>query len=282
MLTAPTAEETHLSSEQDDENRSIYEAYRDSAEIKRMKSVNLDRKLSTTARIPKRSTVIESPAGRSVQPTDGQAPSWSVPRSPEVAPRGSPNQPGPPVPASPGRDRQGSQSYGKTLRPGEKPPRPPPLGEPPSSRPGYGRTLTAVRVVDDQPADNIAPRDGPVEPILTARDEEGLTLADLPQAMEAEQARHEHRPPPRPAQGVLLSELSALEYVIVKHAAALTLASDSSPFRDVISMDELLELIEARKNTFWGKIFKGANDKKPVKKKGTCDLLPMTLIDQYY
>lgn len=44
---------------------SMYDAYRDSNDIQRMKSVNLDRKLSsTTAHVPKRSTVVESPSGK--------------------------------------------------------------------------------------------------------------------------------------------------------------------------------------------------------------------------
>lgn len=68
---------------------------------------------------------------------------------------------------------------------------------------------------------------------------------------------------------MLLSELSALEYFIVKHVAALMLAADTSPFRDVAPLDDLLDIIDARKNTFWGKLFKGGNnDKKNVKKKG--------------
>lgn len=69
--------------------------------------------------------------------------------------------------------------------------------------------------------------------------------------------------------GMLLSELSALEYFIVKHVAALMLAADTSPFKDVAPLDDLLDIIDARKNTFWGKLFKGGNnDKKNVKKKG--------------
>ena len=70
---------------------------------------------------------------------------------------------------------------------------------------------------------------------------------------------------------MLLSELSALEYFIVKHVAALMLASDTSPFKDVAPLDDLLDIIDARKNTFWGKLFKGGNnEKKNVKKKGEC------------
>ncbi|KAI9618934.1 hypothetical protein H4Q26_012191 [Puccinia striiformis f. sp. tritici PST-130] len=51
------------------DERSLYDAYRNSTDIKRMKSVDLDRKLSTTARTPQRSTVVESPSGRVAQAT---------------------------------------------------------------------------------------------------------------------------------------------------------------------------------------------------------------------
>ncbi|KAG8726379.1 hypothetical protein FRC12_023453, partial [Ceratobasidium sp. 428] len=44
--------------------------HRDSNDIMRMKSVHLDRKLSATARLPKRSTIIESPTGKVAQRTD--------------------------------------------------------------------------------------------------------------------------------------------------------------------------------------------------------------------
>ena len=44
----------------------------------RMKSVHLDHKLSATARLPKRSTIVESPAGRTVQTSE---PSLSTQRA---------------------------------------------------------------------------------------------------------------------------------------------------------------------------------------------------------
>lgn len=91
-------------------------------------------------------------------------------------------------------------------------------------------------------------------------------MADLPRAMEAEQFREQHKP--LPTQVATLSELSALESVIVKHVAALMLASESSGMRDETSLDELMEIIEVRKGNFWGKLFKGGNDKSKIKKKG--------------
>ncbi|KAF8552183.1 hypothetical protein OG21DRAFT_1523925, partial [Imleria badia] len=44
--------------------------YRNSGDIMGMKSIHLDRKLSATARLPRRSTIVESPAGRTVHPSE--------------------------------------------------------------------------------------------------------------------------------------------------------------------------------------------------------------------
>ncbi|KAA1128907.1 hypothetical protein PGTUg99_000362 [Puccinia graminis f. sp. tritici] len=92
-------------------------------------------------------------------------------------------------------------------------------------RPALARNLTAVRIVNDHPAPNeLMGRDEPRLGSSTSpvgRDTEGITLADLPRAMEAEQFREQQKP--LPTQVATLSELSALESVIVKHVAALTL-----------------------------------------------------------
>ncbi|KAF9168833.1 hypothetical protein BGX20_011155 [Mortierella sp. AD010] len=64
-----------------------------------------------------------------------------------------------------------------------------------------------------------------------------------------------------------LNELSALELFIVKHLAVLTLAPIVS---DHFTLEELLDLIGQRKNTFWGRIVKGLKtDKKKPKVEGT-------------
>lgn len=143
---------------------------------------------------------------------------------------------------------------------------------PAAPRPAYSRATTAIHIVDEQiPDQTHLPRDSD-EPVLggilePTQDEDGITLADLPQVMEAEQAREQRRYLP-PRTGTLLSELSALEYFIVRHVAALMLASEKSGFREVVSLDELLEIIDERKNTFWGKLFKGGKKEKNEKKKG--------------
>jgi len=303
---------------------SLYDAYRNSTDIKRMKSVDLDRKLSTTARIPQRSTVVESPSGRVAQAASESqqqngAGQTSVPLRPNdptirqsanrsyVAPIRQPQDRMRPMMTHPTRERDFA-SMTRT----EPPPRPPPThlnllpqgnfptpsmlvtsppvhGDPgkllPASdvRPSLARTLTAVKIVDDQPGPNeLVIRDEPRLGSSTSpvgQDTAGITLADLPRAMEAEQFREQHKP--LPTQVATLSELSALESVIVKHVAALTLASDSSAIKDVTSLDELLEIIEARKGNFWGKLFKGGNDKAKIKKKGVFGVPLDVLIERH-
>jgi hypothetical protein len=128
------------------------------------------------------------------------------------------------------------------------------------------RNLTAIKVVDEQPLDAPVARLYPGAYHSPTEAEDGITLGDLQTVIQAEQARSDGSPA-RLSKGLLLSELSALEYIIVKHAAALALTSDNSPFRDMLGIEELMDIIEIRKNTFWTKIFK-PNDKKGAKKKG--------------
>lgn len=124
-------------------------------------------------------------------------------------------------------------------------------------RPSFARNNTQVRIVDDTLASPVGEDqfdgDGSTE---------GLTLGDIPQLVEAEQRRSL----PRQGGRRLIAELGPLEQLIVKHVAVLYLMR--SPIRDAIDMDELGELLEAKKNTFWGKLFKGGKDKQAIKKKG--------------
>ncbi|RDB23715.1 Rho-type GTPase-activating protein 1 [Hypsizygus marmoreus] len=240
--------------------------YRNSTEIMRMKSVHLDRKLSATARLPKRSTIVESPAGRSVHPSDvlhtqrhhehhatshiapnqqsqqGQLhhePSHSHHNSPPP-----PQRPAPPYLQKLPTDNVNSQ--GQVLRP--------------SFTRGYTeRGNTEVMIVDDS-APNSPAEGNPTIPPL----EDGITLADIPQLMEAAQAREQHRSLPRESLIPYIAELSALELAIVKHCAVLALSK--SPLKDQFDLDELLEMVEPKKSGFWKTLFKG--DKKNIKKKG--------------
>jgi hypothetical protein len=70
---------------------------------------------------------------------------------------------------------------------------------------------------------------------------------------------------PRQTMAPYVAELTPLELAIVRHAAVVVLYR--SPLRDQVDLDEILEMVEAKKQGFWGKLFKG-NDKKNIKKKG--------------
>lgn len=235
----------------------LYDAYRSSTDSKRMKFVNLDRQLSTTtARTPIRSTIIQSPTGRVAQSNDSIKP-------PIPSRRDQPQVDLPVRSATDPTPRQVSPVHYRSL---------PPEDGRSVLRPQLQRATTAIHIVDDQMTDSVALQKQNDAPLLggisePTQDEDGITLADLPQILEAEQAREQHRYNPVRT-GILLSELSALEYFIVKHVAALMLASEDSPFRDVAPLGDLLDLIDSRKNTFWGKLFKGGAEKKSVKKKG--------------
>ena len=96
---------------------------------------------------------------------------------------------------------------------------------------------------------------------------DGITLADIPSLMEAAQAREQHRSLPRESSIPYISELSPLELAIVRHSAVLALVK--SPLKDSFDLDEILEMVEAKKSTFWNKLFnKGEKGLKNVKKKG--------------
>ena len=269
-----------------------HDPYRNSQDIMRMKSVHLDRKLSATAHVPKRSTIIESPSGKFAHPTDvftspGQGSGRTQPPTQQVdsglASQGQrptiyQNVPGSSTaPVRPPRPPQGlwqqqqsppSQQQAPQTRPPRPTLNPPPLTPSPAteSRPDYFRRTTEVEVVEE-PTPSTPPPAAPSEgdPRGSVPTLEGLTLADIPQLAEAAQAMEQRRSLPRQSMAPYVAELTPLELAIVRHAAVVVLYR--SPLRDQVDLDEILEMVEAKKQGFWGKLFKG-NDKKNIKKKG--------------
>lgn len=246
-------------------------SYQDSTDIKRMKSVNLDRKLSTKAKVPRISTVVGSPSGQQTLATSMQQ------RISPTSAEGSPRENEPQLPTSrsrsPGRLLRRSPSPGATPRSqGQRQRLSPrsrdgsPVREPGSVfpvRPAFARHNTDVRIRDEGPRRQPS-SDERADPLTHV--EEGLTLGDIPQLLEAEQAREQRRSLYHEG-GRSLSELSALELFIVKHMAVMML--QQSALKDLVPMDDLIDFIEMRKNTFWGKLFKTGKDKKKnVEKKG--------------
>ncbi|TRM60715.1 hypothetical protein BD626DRAFT_503621 [Schizophyllum amplum] len=232
-------------------------SYRNSNDVITMKSAHLDRKLSATARLPKRSTIVESPTGKSVHPHDA----GYTNRSPD------PSQP-PLMSQAMQLSQQGHvmQRTSPHHTPSPQPSRPH-LGSVPGDngqilRPSFARANTEVKIVDDSaPSSPAAGMDDP-QPRLPVDD--SITLADIPQIVQAAQLRSERRSLPRENAIPYIAELSPLELAIIKHAAVLALSR--SPLQNQFDLDEILELVEVKKGGFWNKLFKG--DKKNVKKKG--------------
>ena len=107
--------------------------------------------------------------------------------------------------------------------------------------------------------------------------DDSITLADIPQLMEAAQAREQQRSLPRESSIPYIAELSPMELAIVKHAAVLLLTK--SPLKDAFDLDEVLEMVETKKSRFWKTLFK--NEKKNKQKKGSfvLQMLIMLLTD---
>lgn len=144
--------------------------------------------------------------------------------------------------------------------------------------------------------------DGRMRTELTFGNQDGLTLDDIPRIVAAEQAK-EQRPnafrhagtnlighrgnEPRLVNGHqraasggndllagepsplrtkrFFSELSALEYFIVRHVAVLSM---QPLLEGDYTLEELLGLIETRKPTFWGKVSRALRNDNKTKKKG--------------
>jgi hypothetical protein len=137
-------------------------------------------------------------------------------------------------------------------------------------RPAFARNNTSVCIINDdndtQFVDQSPPSGKERQTESAFADDEGVTLADIPALVEAEQARMERGRTPRRDGRPLLSGLSVLESLIIKHFALLAL--QRSPLAPLIDVDELLELMEVKKNGWWNKIFKTGKDKKDLKRKG--------------
>ena len=272
-----------------------HDPYRNSQDIMRMKTVHLDRKLSATAHVPKRSTIIESPSGKVAHPSDvvtsqgqgsgrlqSQAQIQQTDPGPvsqgQQRPAAQQNVQG--SSAGPGRSQRPPQAPGQHQQPPQsqqpapqaRPQRPTlnsatPTPSPADARPYYLRKNTEVKIVDDEstpptPSATAPSEGGPLDSVPTL---EGLTLADIPQLAEAAQAMEQRRSLPRQTMAPYIAELTPLELTIVRHAAVVVL--HRSPLRDQVDLDEILEMVEVKKQGFWGKLFKG-NDKKNIKKKG--------------
>ena len=230
------------------------------ADLMRMKpSAYLDRKLSATARLPKRSTIVESPTGRTAHSSDPQQQRQYETGGPQhYLNNGHPPQQGY-AQHSPQPGYQIPNSSASTPRANSARL---PHDSQNQLRPSLQRKNTEVMIIDDSMPNS--PATGMEESTLGKRPDDVLTLADIPQWVEVAQAREQQRSLPRESATPFIAELSALELAIVKHCAVVMLTR--SPLKEQFDLDEILEMVEIKKAGFWGKLFKG--DKKNVKKKG--------------
>nr|XP_019009776.1 rho GTPase activator [Kwoniella pini CBS 10737]OCF48557.1 rho GTPase activator [Kwoniella pini CBS 10737] len=227
-------------------------------EVKRMKSVTLDRKLSSTARLPQRSMVVESPAGRmadangqvvSARSTSDSNPQALTTNGPEI---NFPNS--------------DSNNNIEMIDP----------DDPPSSatvdvlRPPFARNNTSVMIINENATTEDQEIDNLTMPNIVQEDD-AITLGDIP--MLANVTSRSTQPSALNSQSggigslegkLLLSNINPLQLVILKHFALLTLSKTG--LGHLIDLDDVLELLEVRKNQWWNKIFKGTAKEKQKKK----------------
>jgi len=254
---------------------------------------HLDRKLSATTRIPKRSTIVEGPVldvaqstilqqqklngefqqhppaqqqsrplqrQQSLRYTDQQLPSSNSKPQPQNAPPSSQSQQQQLLYLSPVGSSLGGLSL---ITPASAQPATtasPGSGAPPP-RPPFQHTNTQNHVTDHSPVapGQPAPQDYQL-PYLDADQDEAdpvFTLADIPQLIESQQYRNSGRK--------LVAELNVLEFTVVKYTALWKLTRGQ--LKDYIDLDEMLEFLESKKSGFWNKLLSRGGDKK-VKKKG--------------
>lgn len=223
--------------------------------MKRMKSVTLDRKLSSTARVPQRSTVVESPAGRFAN-EDGQVVSARshAPLDPNSADSNEFLQSN----GTAGGDSAAAASATLDV-----------------IRPPFARNNTSVLIVNENNRMDMETLGGPAPIVPTKiQEDDAITLGDIPhladQAINHRQMQSEQEP--------LLSQLNPVQSLIIRHFALLLLLKTG--VGHLIDLDEILELLDARKGQWWNKIFKGNVVKKDQKKKGVFGVPIESLVER--
>lgn len=212
------------------------DAHRHSTDFKRMKTVNLDRKVTNNARMAQRLVIVEG-ASSTVAETDSHS-----------------------APGGLGQMQDGN---------GMAAPQQPAIFQHAYARPNFERSMTAVKISAQSDRLTNSGRDAVSHNNESYGDSEaGITLADLHSVIEAERNKQiQATPTPAANNGVLLAELSALEHLILRHAAAMLLARDFSYVPELSDLDDVLDMIDAKRNTFWGKLFRGGNNAKKERKK---------------
>ncbi|CAG8561657.1 9342_t:CDS:10, partial [Cetraspora pellucida] len=135
-----------------------------------------------------------------------------------------------------------------------------------------------VRIIDDKMPDS-QNSDARLKFDL---ENEAITLADI-SAIAAAEMSTEEKPKKKFKRAsrtkLYLSELSGLEYFIVRHVAVLIM----EPYvKDHFTLEELLDVIGSKKATLWTKFVQQIRPKEvPVKKKGTFGVPLEVLVERY-
>lgn len=266
---------------------------RESTDLMRMKSLNLDRKTSLTARTPKRSTILQGPTGKVAQATDHNQQgmhqnSHSTSNADSTAARRPSRPPAPSLDLANGQSSAVTNSPASLASTEGTTAVASVAGDSKTVRPAFARHNTQVIIIEDEqrplrrePSEETIPltadpesfgdrADGSVG--HQSRESEVLMLHNISSLVEAEHAKERRLSSVSGGKGnasdiprlaPLLTDLDPCDASIVKHAAVWLLSH--SELADKFDLDEVLELIEARKAGIWGKIFKG---EKKAKKKG--------------
>ncbi|KAF9934403.1 hypothetical protein FBU30_002227 [Linnemannia zychae] len=225
-------------------------------DIKRVKSTHLDRKLSNSARIPRRQTVIERQRRqpRAIDATLSEQISFENSTTKNIATGGSTVEDAEPatleIEIVDERPEAGAVHEEEDDTDGPSPDAPATL----SDLTERLRYSTAINVSPASSLRGVRPGHG---------SQSGSSGPSHP-------SRHPKRQ--------YLNELSALELFIVKHLAVLTLAPIVSEY---FTLEELLDLIGQRKQTLWGRLVKGLKtDKKKPKAEGTFNVPLEVLVER--
>ncbi|KAL1406000.1 Rho-type GTPase activating protein Rga1 [Vanrija albida] len=213
-------------------------------DVKRVKSVTLDRKLSSTARVPQRLTVVESPSGRMADANGQVVPARDAAPTPTITT--------------------------------------PTVGVEQVIRPPFARNNTSVRIISETAPVTTQPLASESQDVLTplntstprrVQEDDAITLSDIP--MLAKQSIHPRSPHDSTP---LLAELTPLQALILRHFS-LILLQKTAGLSEHANADEIIDLLDARKNQWWNKLFKN-NAKKDQKKKGIFGVPLEILVDR--
>ena len=248
--------------------------YRKSQEMKRLETLYLDRHMSTNARIPRYSTVVGSGGGGAR--ADAPPPVAAAP--PVPAGGGAAAGAAPPAPAAPagGRRARGWSGTMDELESGGAE-RDVPLLNPWDAEASSAAIVSVRRRPSARSADE---EREPTELGTHLPSEEGLTLADIPMILQAEQDREQlgGAGAAELRERRTYSSLSPEEMFVLKHLALVRL--QQSALGEWVAAENLLELVDVRRNTFWGKLFKGGKERRDVRKKGVFGVSLEVLVER--